>query len=190
MNKVWITSDWHFGHAGIIIGQSVWTKATPFRQFDSVQHMDDTIIDNINAVVGRKDTLWCLGDVIFSSPKNLPLLRNRIVCKDIRLIFGNHDQQIMKNRDKLFSWVGDYKKIRHNNNKIFLFHYPIYSWDCIHHGSIQLYGHCHDNLPDTGKRQMDVGIDTNNYKPYLLDDVVEKMLARPVITAGDHHENN
>lgn len=190
-SKVWITADWHFNHVGINKSTSKWTKSTPSRDFPTIDDMNDRIIDNINAVVDRKDTLWNLGDVIFGRIRSLPKLRSRINCRDIRLILGNHDKSIKEHRindagkrvpgnelGKCFSDVRYYRSIKHFDKKIYLFHCPMHTWPGINRGIIQLHGHCHANLPDRGLRQMDVGVDTNDFKPYLLDDVVDMMLDR------------
>ena len=49
-NKIWITSDTHFGHANII--------GLCNRPFDSVEEMDHALIDNWNARVGADDDGW------------------------------------------------------------------------------------------------------------------------------------
>lgn len=87
----------------------------------------------------------------------------------------------------LFTSVSHYKEINMNKQKICLFHYSMKIWNRSHKGSIQLYGHSHGSLPeDTTRRSMDVGIDTNNLKPYLLLDIIEKLNKRPVVFI-DHH---
>ncbi|MBL8880695.1 MAG: hypothetical protein JNG88_16400 [Phycisphaerales bacterium] len=51
---IWFTADTHFGHANIIKHCR--------RPFASVEEMDETLLRNINARVGRSDTLYHLGD--------------------------------------------------------------------------------------------------------------------------------
>lgn len=188
--KIFITSDWHFNHKNTIIGQSKWDKAKPFRKFDSVAHMNTTLIDRINERVRSKDILWCLGDVNFGRGVDLINIISRINCNNINLIYGNHDSSLKKGKafKNLFTTVQDYKSIKYNGQRIVMFHYALITWNAMAKGSIQLYGHSHGNLPDTGRRQMDVGVDTNDYYPYSLDEVVEKMNARPIGVAGDHHD--
>lgn len=188
--KIFVTSDWHFDHANTIKGISRWDRCKAFREFDSVEHMNDTIINRINERVRSKDILWCLGDVSFGSLKRLPDFISRINCNNINLIYGNHDSGLRKGRlyKQLFTTAQDYKSIHYRDLRIVMFHYPIISWNSIAKGAIQLYGHCHGNLPDTGRRQMDVGVDTNDYYPYSLDEIVDMMLKREIKCPDDHHQ--
>lgn len=53
-------------------------------------------------------------------------------------------------------------------------------WDCKFHGSIHLYGHIHNNENDTKLMEnvpnaYNVGVDTNNFKPILLDNLLNKI---------------
>ena len=115
---------------------------------------------------------------------------SRINCNNINLIYGNHDSALKKGNlyKTLFATHQSYKSFKYKDNRIVLFHYPIISWNGISKGAIQLYGHRHGNLPDTGRIKMDVGVDTNNYYPYSLDEIIKRMIKRNVKTAGDHHD--
>lgn len=203
-HKDFVTADWHFFHKGMNVSTSHWDRSEPPRDFPTLEEMNDCIIDNINAVVGRTDTLWNLGDVIFSRTGELPNLMSRIKCKDVRLILGNHDKNIKIHRindagkrvpnGKLgacFRDVRDKHKIKHNDIRIYLHHEPLHTWPGINIGFMHLFGHCHGNLPDRNLRCMDVGVDTNDYKPYLLDDVVETLSSRKFKNSPDipkdHH---
>lgn len=205
-SKVFVTADWHFNHRGLCRGTSHWTHVSQdqLRDFDSPTEMNEAIIDGINSVVGRKDLLWNLGDVIFGNTHKLPALRRKIACRDIRVILGNHDKNIKEHRindsgkrvpngelGECFSDVRSKYSIRHNDQKIYLLHEPMHTWPGINKGFMHLYGHCHGNLPDRGLRCMDVGVDTNNYKPWLLDDVIDILLAKQYDNCPDipqdHH---
>ena len=70
--NIWITSDTHFGHAGICRGTTHWrtldadgNKIVPLdvvRDFDTVEEMNERMIENINNCVGENDTLFHMGD--------------------------------------------------------------------------------------------------------------------------------
>jgi calcineurin-like phosphoesterase family protein len=68
----------------------------------------------------------------------------------------------------------------------FLSHYAHRVWNGSHKGVIHLYGHSHGSIPDYGK-SMDVGVDTNNLKPYSLDEILTIMKKRD-IEFPDHHD--
>ena len=199
--KVWIISDTHFGHKNICRGVTAWrlpdgsVPISQTRDFDSIGEMNEMIVNNINSVVGQDDVLIHLGDWSFGGFENIKIFRDRIVCKEIHLILGNHDEHIEKNRDgiqELFTSVNHYTKLMYKFETLVLMHYPIDSWDGLNKGHIHLHGHCH--LPQQkvfGKgRRMDVGIDGNMFfMPYDLDNVIKIVKMREIRSNmdGDHH---
>jgi calcineurin-like phosphoesterase family protein len=199
--KVFITSDTHYGHKNICRGVTAWRLpdgSIPIdqtRDFETMDEMNDAIINNINSVVGQDDVLIHLGDWSFGGFENIKKFRDRIVCKEIHLILGNHDHHIENNREgcqELFSSVNHYTKLMYKYDTIVLMHYPIDSWDGLNKGHIHLHGHCH--LPQQkvfGKgRRMDVGIDGNMFfMPYSLDNVVKIVKMRDIRSNmdDDHH---
>jgi calcineurin-like phosphoesterase family protein len=199
--KVWIISDTHYGHKNICRGVTGWRlpdgsiPISQTRDFDSIGEMNETIVNNINSVVGQDDVLIHLGDWSFGGFENIKIFRDRIVCKEIHLILGNHDEHIEKNRDgvqELFTSVNHYTKLMYKFDTLVLMHYPIDSWDGLNKGHIHLHGHCH--LPQQkvfGKgRRMDVGIDGNMFfMPYELDNVIKIVKMREIRSNmdDDHH---
>lgn len=95
---IYFTSDTHFGHSNICKETSQWTDKSGCRDFRSVEEMNEHIIHSINSVVGQEDTLYHLGDWSFGGIDNIWNLRKRLVCRDIHLVLGNHDQYIRDNR--------------------------------------------------------------------------------------------
>ena len=167
--SIFITSDTHFFHKNIL-------KYQPDdRPFETVEEMHEGIIKNWNSMVEPDDYVYHLGDVAFSSAqKALPILE-RLNGK-IELIEGNHDKGLLKNRDfrSRFVKVSPYTEIKFQGTKIVLCHYPIYSWNMIHHGALHFYGHTHGSIPHVHEGcSMDVGIDTNRCFPYDLSELVE-----------------
>jgi calcineurin-like phosphoesterase family protein len=140
--------------------------------------MDQVIFDRINETVGQDDELYILGDFCFKGKKPLEY-RLRIACRNVHLIFGNHDNKM---RDYFldpitadmngFSSLYDTKEIIYCNQRIYLSHYPHRSWPASHKGSYMLYGHVHGKLDHedrlSKKYTLDVGVDnTYNYnKPF------------------------
>lgn len=163
----------------------------PTRDFSSVDEMNKTLLDNINSAVQPGDVLYHLGDFSMGPNWTISKMRELIKCKTVHLIFGNHDKVIEKSRhvQRLFTSTRQYHRIYHKEVKLYLFHCPMHTWPGINRGTIQLHGHCHSNLKDRGLRQKDIGVDTNQFKPYLLDDVVDLMLARSIdrLPDIDHH---
>jgi calcineurin-like phosphoesterase family protein len=59
---------------------------------------------------------------------------------------------------------------------VIISHCAMRVWEQAHYGSMHCYGHSHGRLPGYG-RSMDIGVDTNNFEMYRLEDVVEKLMA-------------
>jgi len=98
MNRIFFTSDTHYGHTNICRGVSTWPDTYSTRDFNTVEEMNQTIIDSINKYVGEDDVLYHLGDWTFGGIDNIWEFRKQIKCKNVHLILGNHDQHIAKNK--------------------------------------------------------------------------------------------
>lgn len=182
-DTIWITSDTHFDHTNICRGVSRW-KSSPdksfeesTRDFQNLDQMNDFLINSINELVQPDDWLIHLGDWSFGGEKNVPKFRERISCNNILIVLGNHDQHVPK-YSSIFSSVHNYFEMDlGDRSKIVLSHYPMMDWNGMGKGSYMIHGHCH--LPSyqkiSGGRKMDVGVDGNNYKPYLLSDVIDTL---------------
>jgi calcineurin-like phosphoesterase family protein len=191
--NIWITSDTHFGHAGIVRGTTHWrildadgNKIVPLdavRDFDTVEEMNEMMISNINDCVGEHDTLFHMGDWSFGGFENISEFRYRINCKNIHFIIGNHDHHIESNKENIrrfFASVNSYNEVnvahKSGNLKLVLCHYPIVSWNNMRKNSYMIHGHQHlkgDQRFGNGKR-MDVGMCGHpEFRPYNLDEIVE-----------------
>lgn len=203
--KLFFTSDTHYGHANICSATTSWVGAENLtRDFKSLEQMNDTIVDNINTKVGEDDILIHLGDWSFGGFDNIKQLRDRIVCKNIHLTYGNHDHHIRNNKEdiqSIFSSTQDYLHLdlRRPNGKLmdkFSFvcmHYPIASWDGMNDGVIHLHGHVHlpPHLRIADGKAMDVGVDGNGLDPISLDEVLALLKNQPIqklTLPQDHHE--
>ena len=200
--NVWITSDTHFSHKNICRGVTNWRLPNgeipvgQTRDFSTIEKMNTAIVNNINSVVGQDDILIHLGDWSFGGFEQIREFWDRLICKNIHLILGNHDHHIDRNRDGsqgLFQSVSHYNTVEIGDFKFQLMHYPISSWDGLNKGVIHLHGHCH--LP-TNKRfgvgkRMDVGMDGHpEFRPYnLIREVVPLLKNRPIKSeiGEDHH---
>ena len=199
--NIWITSDTHFGHTNIA-GPSVSHWQRGYRDFNSVWEMNQALVDGINKYVKEDDILYHLGDWSFGGVHNIKLFRDSIVCKNIHLILGNHDQHIVDKEVKfhdgsfipteLFSSVQDVLHLEIGKTKLFLSHYSHRVWNGSHKGVIHLYGHSHGSIEDWG-RSMDVGVDVaykmfGEYRPFNIGDITRIMEKRDIHQI-DHHES-
>ena len=197
---VWITSDTHYSHKNICRGVTNWrTKDGKIpiestRDFNTIEDMNSVIVDNINSKIGPDDTLIHLGDFSFGGFDKIGQFLDRLVCKNIHLVLGNHDHHIKNNRENIhdrFLSVQNYLEVNIGGANFVLSHYPLCSWNQLSKGSIQLHGHVH--LPTNKKwgngKRLDIGVDGNNYQPYKLTESVHMMDRREVRSeiVNDHH---
>lgn len=191
---MFITSDNHFSHSQIIKGTSSWPDTSKCRDFETVEEHDTTILNNINEVVEPNDTLYILGDFSVGSNSGANPLkkkdayihyRGRINCNHIIYVRGNHSLEKNELRSlNIFEGVHSYYELRYKKQLICMFHYPILSWNSMQHGSLMLNGHSHSN--DEIGRRKDIGVDSNNFKPYNLDDLIERLSKNPIVHEGHH----
>lgn len=216
--QLYFTSDCHYSHVNLCSGTSQWNSSRPgqVRDFKTLSLMNDTIVNNINNMVGEDDILFCLGDFAFGGIENIVEFRRRINCQNVYLIFGNHDEKVIDDKEipfelvgyelylqDLFIWCGHYceleviypqvnKATKMERYNFVLSHFPFASWNKMGKGMMHLFGHLH--LPKSKKLQqgksLDVGIDGNDYKPYSLREVVNLLKNQPIKSTYltfDHH---
>ncbi len=203
--RVFFVSDTHYHHLNICSGTSKW-KDGKTRDFSDINKMNDCIINNINNIVQQDDILIHLGDVAFTSCDKVREFMNRLICKNVYLIYGNHDERIIDNKEdlqSLFKWFGYYMELdivfyrkklndKKRSIKLILHHFPLASWNFIKDGIIHLHGHLHslkEHKLHQGK-SMDIGIDGNDLKPYSLEEILDIMKNQPIqntILIADHH---
>jgi calcineurin-like phosphoesterase family protein len=204
--KVWITSDTHYNHSNICRGVTNWRDDNDHvpqeqtRDFDTLEKMNDTIVNNINTYVDQDDVLIHLGDWSFGGFEQIKIFRDRIVCREVHLILGNHDHHIDRNKgecQKNFSSVQWFLQLGYGDDVLELMHYPISSWNKLRKGRIHLHGHCHlpyDKKISNGRR-MDIGMDGHpEFRPYeLVREILNPLKKLPIgfeLGSLDHHGDN
>lgn len=83
-----LVSDLHIGHANVISYCN--------RPYKDAFEMNNDIVKRINSRVKKNDELYILGDVSLN-PNSMEWLMERVKCKNIYLIEGNHDKCFRKN---------------------------------------------------------------------------------------------
>lgn len=193
--KVYFCSDTHFSHYNLIRGTSSWENSIGCRDFDNVEDHDNLILENLNSVIMPDDTLYHLGDfTVGSMPKFTKEdayyhFRNRIKCRNIVYIRGNHSLKLDFLKEmNIFSSVHDYYELKYGNKFIVMSHYSFRTWNHMSKGSFMCFGHSHtQNYKDSMYgRSMDIGVDGNDFKPWLLDDVIEILKLQNTLKEGHH----
>lgn len=181
MKKKFVTSDLHVFHRNIIKYSN--------RPFNSVEEMNETLVENWNSVVSEGDVVFNLGDFSFANGEKTVELLKRLNGTQF-FTYGNHDRVMQSDVVKQFCYKSgkitlfcDVMSLRYEGHFIFLSHYAHRTWNRSHHGSLHLYGHSHGTLPGVG-RSMDVGVDSSdmvsNFTPFLLDDVIEFLMDKEI----------
>lgn len=182
-DNVFITSDLHYCHKNICRGTSVWPDKSVCRDFDTVEEMNETILNNINKMVGKDDLLIINGDLSFGGEQNIPELLYNINCVNLIATYGNHDHKL-HNYANNFIMIDHILYLQVGTCKFVVSHFPQMHWHMMDKGSIMLYGHLHGHKDSHLQqysdlfRTMDVGIDTNNYNPYNIKDIGKLMQSK------------
>jgi len=88
--NIWLISDTHFNHAKILEFNGYDGK--PIRPFDTVEQMNECMLDNWNDTVKDGDTVIHCGDVLFGDAKVDWLNKNFLgLPGKKKLALGNHD---------------------------------------------------------------------------------------------------
>lgn len=152
------TSDEHYGHKNILKFCN--------RPFNTIEEMDEILIQNHNNVVGKRDIVIHAGDFTLRKNEAAQKYIKRLNGTHIFLM-GSHDRWMYLKHPTIWQ-----KLI--NKTYIVVCHYAMRVWPRSHYGSWQLYGHSHGNLSPL-KNQWDIGVDNNNYFPISFDQVGEIM---------------
>lgn len=198
----WITSDKHLRHKNICRGTSEWEDKSSCRDFDTLDEMNECIIDNCNSLVREDDFLIEVGDFAFGDKKieAIEYFRKQIRCKNILFLRGNHDPLSIKNKEKDAQYLAelsrifgspviDYRVMSILGKLWVIQHYCQLTWLEQNHNSLHCFGHSHGGLKiPPGLKCRDIGIDTNHdgFYPFSLEAVRDELVAVQRI-AYDHH---
>lgn len=180
--KIFVTSDLHFGHRNILTFCS--------RPFSDTKEMTEKLVSNWNEVVGKNDVVLDLGDVMwFDGQHEAKRVLERLNGKHY-IIQGNHDRRetfelspviVLESETVLWLEGLPQKKIV----EVFLSHHPMLTWPHRERGVPNLFGHLHTrpNMSQEGADkdlkfwplQYDVGVDNNSYKPVELTVILNKI---------------
>lgn len=172
--KVRFISDLHFNH------RNMATR----RGFNSVEAMNQHIIESFNKVVKKKDSTYILGDITMESKKGQELLEH--LNGYIFVVLGNHDRRqdipnLMKYVDGIAGMV-DFKRY-----KVIATHCPIQENELNYRFKYNIHGHVHENsitkvewdyLSDMDrevldKRYLNVSCEVIDYTPKTFEELKE-----------------
>jgi len=166
---------------------------------ESTDRMDAHLIDRINETVPIDADLRIIGDFCYgvrhSYYERASEYRNRIICRNVHIVWGNHDKKSIHN---LFVTAKDYDEIYVGNDLLIVQHYAPAIWNKMHRGAIAAYGHSHSTAEPMldklfpSRRSIDVGVDNANkilgeYRPFNFKrDILPRMKKKAGMSI-DHH---
>lgn len=155
---IFLTSDTHFGHRGIIDHCG--------RPFSSVEEMDAALIKAWNKAVRPSDTIYHLGDFAWHKRRSdlVALLDSLNGTK--HLICGNHDHA--ETRRLPWASVQYAMRLKVAGVAIYLSHYPVVGF----REDLHFHGHQHNKTAFNLPHQVDVGVEAWGYCPVYLDEVL------------------
>lgn len=150
MARTFFTSDIHFGHKAVLDFDG--------RPWETVEEMNQGLIERWNKKVGRGDTIYVLGDLCWlSGNKALELVSQ--LNGQIHLIRGNHDRIKKACYRDYFSSIKDYEdktfKLENGEKvRVVMSHYPIPLYHGHYHKAVHLYGHVHNTSEEDITKEM------------------------------------
>lgn len=122
MASVFFTADTHFSHELV----------ANLRGAQTIEEHDESIIENWNAVVTKRDHVWHLGDLTLKNPPAISHLLERLNGVK-HLVLGNHDRahpifrnghNSLKKYAEHFETVQLFARRRISGKEVFLSHFP------------------------------------------------------------------
>lgn len=174
MKNVFLISDTHFGHQKAC--EFLNDNGSKMRPWDTAEEMDEAIVKNWNSVVGPKDKVYHLGDVVIGK-KHLKTLER--LNGDKVLIRGNHDIF------QLEHYLPYFRDIRgvHVLDEFILSHIPLHRASVKERWKANVHGHLHPyrvkyNLgygEEIDPRYLCVSVEQINYTPISLEEVKKRV---------------
>lgn len=173
---IWLISDTHFGHESILNFRDGGPEGPLIRGslFNTVEEMDEHMIDQWNKTVKPGDKVYHLGDLFFGDKERF--LKNFKRLKGTkRLIVGNHDDIKWIAQKELFQKIMMWRMFPEFG--LLLTHVPIHD-TVIFEGRfrnfpdspLNVHGHIHQN-PSPSDKHKCVCVEQIDYTPIHIEDV-------------------
>lgn len=184
MSDIWFTSDLHVGHRRV---------ATEFRPFSSVEEHDQVLAERWRDTVGKRDTVYVLGDLCVSGLDTALSFVSELPGTK-HFISGNHDgchpmhrkwRSLVPKFETVFATVQPFGSVRIDGSKVLLSHFP-YSDDHVvparymqyrlpDLGEWLLHGHTHDAGQQLHGHEIHVGVDAWDFAPVSINTIQAMM---------------
>jgi calcineurin-like phosphoesterase family protein len=179
--SIWLSSDYHFSHDR----EFIW-KA---RGFESIDEMNQCIVDKHNLVVAPDDDVYVLGDLCLGGGSKEALAANKKLIEamngKLHIVYGNHDSaqriEMYKTCKNVVENCGWATMLNYKKYHFYLSHFPTLTGN-LENESLRkmtccLYGHTHqrDNYYNDLPYCYHVGVDSHNCYPINLDIIIQQM---------------
>lgn len=174
---IYLTSDQHFGHDRLFIWQ--------VRGYTSVEEMNRAQVDKWNSIITDEDDVYILGDLMLGDKSNIDYIKQ--LKGKLHIVYGNHDTATRREMyNELPNVVEAQWAIMLNYRKyhFYMSHFPALTGnlekESLHQMTLNLYGHTHQtsNFYEDRPYMYNVGVDSHNGYPVLLDDIIDQMKAK------------
>jgi calcineurin-like phosphoesterase family protein len=172
MSNIFVTSDWHFNHNKPFIWET--------RGFNSIEEMNEKIIENYNKIVKDDDIVYVLGDCMLGELESGLQLISRLKGKKY-LAYGNHctDNRLTAFKEEgVFEDIQMGYRIKFKKTLFIATHYPTIVANGNENKTLNLYGHTHQKTnfyqDNSGIRtyMYHVGVDSHNNTPVNLENII------------------
>lgn len=163
---IWFSSDLHFNHNKSFIYDA--------RGCDSIEQMNQIILDNFNQLVAPTDDLWLLGDLVMGETYKAHELLTQLPGKK-HIILGNHDTTLRTELYRSLGWDCQYATmLKYNKYCFYLSHYPTLVGNFEEpFAPWNLHGHTHDlNAFSVNPRCYNVNVDAHELAPIEINDII------------------
>lgn len=164
MSNVYLCSDTHFGHRNIC----------KYRPFETALEHDQLVLKNILETVGKRDTLWMLGDNFFSGERMKCFYKILNHVGNLNLVLGNHCTEGLERQRMVYEMAQTNAKIHSmvSYKGCWLTHPPIHPEEL--RGKFNIHGHTHGHVIDDTRYRC-VSMEQINYRPVLFQDILAEL---------------
>ena len=171
--NIWVTSDTHFNHENILKFKT--KDGSKVRDFESVTHMNEAIIERWNSKVKPGDKVYHLGDVFFGDKESFKTLWPRLNGSK-RLVVGNHDDVKFLSSGGFFQKVYLWRMFKEHG--LLLTHVPVHPSTLgearfREETMLNVHGHIHQNPSPEGPYRC-VCVEQTNYYPVNLEELYDE----------------
>jgi len=172
MTETFVVSDTHFGHAGVC--RFLRDDGTKLRPWDTVEEMDEYMVEAWNDTVRPQDKVYHVGDVVMNR-RCLKIMER--LNGDKVLIKGNHDIFRLEEYTPYFRDIRSY----HVVDGLIFSHIPIHEESLGRFGT-NVHGHTHANrVMKDGKidpRYFCVCVELTDFRPITYDELKARIIAQ------------